>query len=114
MSMVTRGMIGGGIAALVAGLFLVRARFAEAAGTGSVYADRVRPVLCRLYLRLLCDRALSLFRGFVPGGPLGKHDVGLGAGGDTACLYRWHNFGVWQRFATKWAIWATRVQFSVT
>jgi Domain of unknown function (DUF4158) len=23
-------------------------------------------------------------------------------------------FGVWQRFATKWAIWATRVQFSIT
>jgi len=36
MSVVTWGMIGAGIAALVAGLFLVRARFAAASGAGRV------------------------------------------------------------------------------
>jgi uncharacterized membrane protein len=36
MSVVTSGMIGAGIAALVAGLFLVRARFAAASGAGRV------------------------------------------------------------------------------
>ena len=36
MSLVTWGMVGAGIAALVAGLFLVRARFAAASGAGRV------------------------------------------------------------------------------
>ena len=36
MSVVTWGMIGAGIAALVAGLFLVRARFAAASGAGRI------------------------------------------------------------------------------
>ena len=36
MAVVTSGMIGAGIAALVAGLFLVRARFAAASGAGRV------------------------------------------------------------------------------
>ena len=36
MSLLTTGMIGAGIAALVAGLFLVRARFAAASGAGRV------------------------------------------------------------------------------
>ena len=36
MSVVTWGMIGAGIAALVAGLFLVRARFVAASGAGRI------------------------------------------------------------------------------
>jgi uncharacterized membrane protein len=36
MSLLTSGMIGAGLAALVAGLFLVRGRFAAASGVGSV------------------------------------------------------------------------------
>jgi uncharacterized membrane protein len=61
MSVVTSGMIGAGIAALVAGLFLVRARFAAASGAGRVLV--LGPVLEAVALAIFAAEHFLAARG---------------------------------------------------
>jgi uncharacterized membrane protein len=81
MSVVTWGMIGAGIAALVAGLFLVRARFAAASGAGKVLV--LGPVFEAVALTIfaaehfLAARALSaIVPRWIPGGLFWTYFVG--------------------------------------
>src|SRR5580692_6003679 len=71
---------------------------------GRHYAHPVGPIRCRVYLRLLCNPALSLppVRARCS---LGEDDACLGASADAACLYRWHNFarrGRWPDDSPQW------------
>ena len=65
------------------------------AGTTLVMLGRF---ICRVYIRLLCDRALSL-PPVRARRSVGKDDAGLGAGADAACLYRRDNVARRRRWA---------------